>query len=118
MNSKSAVPKTVRLTKLRELTGAPRDRRSMAVAGVTSEGSPDHHVGVGYIVDGWFLQEPRVGSSMVLLRCCRNGVERLGLFTTSTVTGISETEIRTINSVYHVEHRSAEQTTRSEGRIP
>ena len=99
----------LRLIKLRELSGASGDIRGHAYAGDTSEGTPDHHIDVGYVVDGWFLQEPRVGSSMVLLRFSRNGVDRLGLFTSSRVTFVGEAEIRTANSVYLLEHRSCEQ---------
>ncbi len=99
----------VRLTKLRELPGAAGDKRGDALTGATNEGSPDHHLDVGYVVDGWFLEAPRVGSSMVLLRYRRNWVDQLGLFTSSTVTFVGETEIQTVNSVYQLEHRSFEQ---------
>jgi hypothetical protein len=99
----------VRVTKLRELSGPREDGRWQAPARATSEGSPDHHVNAGYVVDGWFLDQPRVGESMVLLRFRRNSVERLGLFTSSRVTFVGETEIHTVNSVYAIEHRSFEQ---------
>lgn len=99
----------VRLTKLRELSGPPAHGRWQAAAPATSEGSPNHHVNAGYVVDGWFLAQPRVGQSMVLLRFRRNGVECPGLFTSSRVTFVGETEIETVNSVYGIEHRSFEQ---------
>jgi hypothetical protein len=99
----------IRLTKLRELPGPSGDERGKPPTGATSEGSPDHHLVVGYVIDGWFLEAPRVGSRMVLLRYRRNGVVQLGLFTSSPVTFVGETEIQTVNSVYQLEHRSFEQ---------
>lgn len=98
----------VRLTKLRELPRPSGDERGQTPTGATSEGAPDHHLDVGYVVDGWFLEAPRVGSSMVLLRYRRNGVDQLGLFTSSPVTFVGETEIQTENSVYQLEHLSLE----------
>ncbi len=98
----------VRLTKLRELSESAGDERGEALTGATSEGTPDHHLDAGYVIDGWFLEEPRVGRSMVLLRFRRNGARCLGLFTSSPVTFVGETEIKTVNSVYQIEHHSFE----------
>lgn len=99
----------VRLTKLRELQGSSGDKRGDALIGATNEGSPDHHLDVGYVVDGWFLEAPRVGRSMVLVRFRRNQTDQLGLFTSSPVTVVGDSEIQTVNSVYLLEHRSCEQ---------
>jgi hypothetical protein len=98
----------VRLTKLRELPGSSWNERAETLTGTTSEGLSDHHLDAGYVIDGWFLEAPRVGSSMMLLRFCRNGTLRLGLFTSSLVTFVSDTEIQTVNSVYQLEHLSLE----------
>jgi len=93
----------VRLTKVREIPGSSLNEQRDAYNGATSEGSPDHRLDVGYALDGWFLQAPRVGSCMVLLRFRRNGIDRLGLFTSSQVTFVGESEIHTVNSVYQLE---------------
>ncbi len=105
MNS-SAELGYIRITKLRDLRGPPEGDQGEAVGGATSEGSPDPHLNVGYVVDGWFLETPRVGRGMAMLRFRRNGVHRLGVFTSSAVTLIREIEIQTVNSVYQIEHRS------------
>lgn len=92
----------VRLTKLCEL---PRPRGQELTDASIGEGLPGHHLGVGYFVDGWFLEAPQVGRGMLLLRFCRNKKVQLGLFTSSNVTFVSDTEMRTVNSVYRVERR-------------
>jgi hypothetical protein len=99
----------VRLTKIRELSGPPSGEQRGSPAVATTEGTDNHHISSGYVVDGWFLDPPRVGHSMVLLRFRRNSTYRLGLFTSSQVTVVGETEIYTSNSVYRIEYLSFEQ---------
>lgn len=100
----------VRITKLRRLSGSSWKQREEAPAGATCEGSPNHLLDVGYVIDGWFLETPRVGRSMVVLRFRRNSVHRLGVFTSSAITSIREVEIQTVNSVYQIEHRIFDQS--------
>jgi hypothetical protein len=100
----------VRITKLRELSGSSWKLRGEAPAGATCEGSPNHLLAVGYVIDGWFLETPRVGRSMVVLRFRRNSVHRIGVFTSSAVTFIGDTEIQTVNSVYQIENRAFDQS--------
>jgi hypothetical protein len=57
----------------------------------------------------WFLETLSIGRPMVLLRFRRNGVLRLGIFTSSVVTSIGESEIQTKNSVYLLQQRSFDQ---------
>jgi hypothetical protein len=59
--------------------------------------------------DGWPLETLSIGRPMVLLRFRRNGVLRLGIFTSSVVTSIGESEIQTKNSVYLLQQRSFDQ---------
>ena len=105
----SPEPTYVRLTKISELPGSPWNERRATFTGATSEGSPDHHLDAGYVIDGWFLEAPHVGSGMRLVRFRRNGTLRLGLFTSSLVTFVGKTEIKTVNSVYQLEHLALEQ---------
>lgn len=85
----------VRLTKLR--------RRPLA----TERGAdPGDYLPEGHIMDGWFLQDPAVGHPLAMLRFRRNELCRLGLYSSSLVTHIGETEIVTENSVYRLELRS------------
>lgn len=104
----------VHLTKLREIA-EPSDDRQKALTVATNEGAPGHHVGPGYVVDGWFLEAPQVGRSMVLLRFRRNGVDRLGVFTSSPVTVVGESEIHTENSIYGIEERSFDNPQSAHG---
>ncbi len=99
----------VRLTKRSELPGSVWNEHREAFTGSASEGSLGYHIAAGYVMDGWFLEEPCVGRSMVLLRFRRNGIERLGVFRSSLVMFVGETEIRTANSVYQLELRSFEE---------
>jgi len=89
----------IRLTKLCEFHEAPGD----ALTGATSEGSPGHHLLADYSIDGLFLERPCVGHCMVVLRFRRNETCRLGIFTSSRVTLVGESEIHTENSVYRLE---------------
>lgn len=61
---------------------------------------------VGYAIDGWFLETPAIGRPLSILRFRRNDIFRLGVFSSSLVTQITESEIRTANSVYKFEIRS------------
>jgi hypothetical protein len=92
-----------RLTKLREFCDAPNDQLGDTLTGATSEGSPGHHLLADYSIDGWFLETPSVGHCMVVLRFRRNETHRLGVFTSSPVTFVGESEIHTENSIYRLE---------------
>jgi len=67
-----------------------------------------HPIFPGYVVDGWFLEGPMLGREMVFLRFRRNEIHRLGVFISSTVVFIAEHEVRTLNSVYRIEHHPFE----------
>jgi hypothetical protein len=73
---------------------------------ISGEGELGHPLYVGYVVDGWFFERPTIGIPMVFFRFRRNEFCRLGVFTSSYVTRIGETEIETENSLYRVECRS------------
>lgn len=88
----------VRLTKL-------RSRPFRTENGVDT----GYYIPEGHIMDGWFLQDPAVGHPLVLLRFRRNELCRLGLFSSSLVTHVGETQIVTENSVYSLELRSFEE---------
>lgn len=101
MNSESSY---IRLTKLCEIPESSRLEQWKAAAALVSEVSRQGRLCTGYVMDGWFLEEPCVGRSMVMLRFRRNGIDRLGLFTSSLVTYVGVSEIHTENSVYQLEH--------------
>ena len=65
-----------------------------------------HPIYPGYSIDGWFLESPALGREMVFLRFRRNEIHRLGVFISSRVVFIAEREVRTLNSVYRIEHHS------------
>lgn len=92
----------VRLTKIEGSLGLASEE-SMALVDQSREGSPGHRLHVGYVMDGWFLETPRIGRSLLMLRFRRNNTHRLGVFMSSPVTSIKETEIRTKNSAYRIE---------------
>jgi hypothetical protein len=98
----------VRLTKIQKRHSPAESGRSKNSSSVNREGTPDHQLEMGYTVDGWFLETPAVGKPIMLLRFRRNAALRIGLFTTSLVTRISEIAIWTENSVYKFERRSFE----------
>jgi hypothetical protein len=105
----SAEATYVRLTKLREFSGITSTTQIDITDGCCGEGSANHRIDVGYVVDGWFLEAPCIGRPMIFLRFCRNGVLRLGLFTSSAVISIGDSEIQTKHSVYRLQGRSFDQ---------
>lgn len=58
---------------------------------------------VEYWLEGYFMNEPVVGSSVLVNRTSRNGVTCGGAFFTSKVTKITDTGFETQNSVYQVD---------------
>lgn len=56
-----------------------------------------------YWLEGYLLNEPTVGSSVLVQRTCRNGIECSGSFFTSKVTKITDNGFETQNSVYRVD---------------
>ena len=58
---------------------------------------------VEYWLEGYLLNEPTVGSSVLVQRTSRNGVNCVGSFFTSKVTKITDTGFETQNSVYQVD---------------
>jgi hypothetical protein len=58
---------------------------------------------VEYWLEGYFMNEPVVGSSVLVNRTSRNGVTCGGSFFTSKVTKITDTGFETQNSVYQVD---------------
>lgn len=59
---------------------------------------------IDYWLEGYLTEDLSVGKSVVVSRTNRNGVEIGGLFTTSTVTEITNDGFKTLNSVYKLEY--------------
>ncbi len=106
-----AKPTYVRLTKICELSVFAAEKNG-AVPDEPAEGSAGHHIGPGYFVEGWFLEKLAVGQPLSLLRVRRNETAKLGVFTSSPVTHLTESEIRTENSVYCIEYYREEAEPR------
>lgn len=64
---------------------------------------------VEYWLEGYFMNEPVVGSSVLVNRTSRNGVACGGSFFTSKVTKITDTGFETQNSIYQVDVISQEK---------
>ena len=58
---------------------------------------------VEYWIEGYLMNEPKIGTSVLVNRTSRNGVDCAGIFTTSQVTKILEDGFETLNSIYKVE---------------
>jgi hypothetical protein len=58
---------------------------------------------VEYIVEGILMNDIVCGEPVRMDRTKRNGIEMLGFFVTSPVTGIDGDTFKTLNSLYHVE---------------
>ena len=58
---------------------------------------------VEYWIEGYLMNEPKVGTSVLVNRTSRNGVDCAGIFTTSQVTKILPDGFETLNSIYKVE---------------
>jgi hypothetical protein len=60
---------------------------------------------IEYWLEGFLNDdEPTVGKSVVVLRTSRNGVQMGGLFSSSTVTEVTDDGFKTLNSVYKLEY--------------
>jgi hypothetical protein len=57
-----------------------------------------------YWIEGYIMNEITVGSSVLVNRTSRNGVECGGRFLTSKVKKITETGFETENSIYRVDY--------------
>lgn len=64
--------------------------------------STDQSLPVGYYLEGWLLGPLVVGRRVQVLRLARNGVPRLGLFTSSEVVELEPDGFRTRNSLYRM----------------
>lgn len=71
---------------------------------VAGEDNGNVSLPVEYYLEGFMHEAPTVGRPLIVLRTSRNGVEIGGLFTTSTVTEITEDGFKTLNSVYKLEY--------------
>lgn len=61
----------------------------------------------GYTIEGFCFKQPKLGEPLQILRTKRQGIERLGIFTSSPIQGIEwkgstpeQLKLRTQNSVY------------------
>lgn len=68
---------------------------------------------VDYEVTGILQASPAVGQCVRVLRISRNGVKRLGAFTSSEVVELTSDGFKTINSVYRLVDLSARIKKRS-----
>ena len=59
---------------------------------------------VDYWLEGFMVEPPSVGKSLIVARTSRNGVDVGGYFTTSEVTEITEDGFKTLNSLYKLEY--------------
>ena len=68
----------------------------------------NHGIFDGYMVEGFLIEEPKVGYPLSVLRTNRNGVHRLGVFETSEIKNIELSAnysiLYTRNSVYKIEY--------------
>ena len=67
----------------------------------------DHPIFEGYCAEGLMFVPPVAGKSFSFLRTNRNGMNRLGVFTTTIVENVEQLEdgsmkVSTRNSVYHL----------------
>ncbi len=93
----------VRIEKLRPTESpafAPGDPATYAYGELNDSG---FSLPVGYNLEGWIHRLPEVGESLVVLRCVRNGIERLGIFCSTPVTQIERGLYWTTNSIYRVQ---------------
>ena len=66
--------------------------------------SGDKSLPVNYNIEGYLLSDIKVGSSVIVQRTKRNGVESLGMFSSSTVLEMSDNSFVTRNSVYRYKY--------------
>lgn len=63
---------------------------------------------VDYTLEGWLLEDPRVGSCVRVLRRTRNGVPAAGIYTSSEVTAVNPDGYVTLNSIYQMRETATE----------
>lgn len=56
----------------------------------------------GYTVKGFLLKPIKIGDNLLLARTNRNGVEQLGLFTSSKIVDIQGDVVQTANSYWKI----------------
>ncbi len=61
----------------------------------------------GYTVKGFLLKPIKVGDNLLLMRTNRNGVEQLGMFTTSKILDIQDDVVQTANSYWKIEQNES-----------
>jgi hypothetical protein len=61
---------------------------------------------VDYWLEGYLLQEPEVGKSVLVQREVRNGLKVSGMFVSTEVVKVSEDTFETLNSIYKIEYLS------------
>lgn len=86
-------PIHARLTKLSTLPGATVDPLGGRGLGP---------IGDGYEIVGHYVEPPTVGHPFQMTRYRSNGVEALGVFTTSPVTEVGPLVFKTLNSTYEL----------------
>lgn len=59
---------------------------------------------IDYWVEGYLLNEPKVGESVVVQRISRNGQTIAGIMQTSLLTELFEGGFKTLNSVYKLDY--------------
>ncbi len=72
---------------------------------------------VAYEITGFMMREITVGEPMQVLRTCRNGIETIGLFSSSPVVEISDRSVTTFNSVYLIRILSAGEVPAAFGHL-
>lgn len=91
--------KYVKITKIKAVDSplCPTPPMCEHIAGQPNVGTS---LPIEYWVTGHLIDDVEVGKSVVVTRDCRNGVKTSGLFTTSTVTEITDSGFKTLNSEY------------------
>lgn len=64
--------------------------------------NPGKGLPIGYTVEGFLLEEPKVGRALKLDRRKRNNIDMIGDFQTSEIINIQGQYITTLNSIYRI----------------
>lgn len=65
-----------------------------------------HSLPEGYQLEGFLAAPPTVGKCVEILRCARNGISILGLYSSTPVTLVQGNIFHTHNSVYRLDEMS------------
>lgn len=90
----------IRLRKVGEVEAPDCKSGEWTTYPVGTSDMTDVSLPVGYELEGWLLTKPVVGGRVEVLRAYRNGVARLGYYTSSVVVEIADDGFRTRNSIY------------------